>query len=47
MLLHRHFVHTAVPVVFILIPFIIDMGNGDEVAGDIVMERGIKKGDIQ
>ena len=37
----------AVPIVFILVPFVIDMTNGHDIAGDIIMQRGIAKDDIQ
>ena len=35
------------PIVFIIVPFIVDMTNGGDVTADIIMQRGIAKDDIQ
>ena len=37
---------TGVPIVFILVPFIVDMTNDSEITRDIIIERGTSSDDI-
>ena len=37
---------TAVPVVFVLVPFVVDMANGRDDASDIIIQRAESMDDI-
>lgn len=38
--------YVALPVVFVLVPFIVDMVNGQDVANDIIVQRADMENDI-
>ena len=37
---------TAVPIAFVLLPFIVDMANGRDSVSDIIIQRAKTKDDI-
>ena len=38
--------YAAVPLVFVLVPFIVDMANGQDVESDIIIQRANMDNDI-